>query len=192
MNKTKIFPYDFLNDDTSAFYIRLLPNLTSIGTIGDAMVTGNQSKKSEAGASLSRYHYYSYAVINNWNDMNRYVRNEVSIIRYGKSIYDFIIKFANFPSIFDTQSSYCIKLNLKYKEGYPYFENYYFQSNENIIYDPNHPGKNDKELIKKFLLDRDISLEQLAIESSDGPHKSDLKKKYADIIRNEKLKSIGI
>jgi len=88
--------------------------------------------------------------------------------------------------------SLIIGTRAKYKEGYLYFEKYYFESNENIIYDPHHPGKSDKDLITKFLLDRDVSIEQLAIKSSDEPFKTDLKKKYADIIRNEKLKSIGI
>lgn len=198
MNKTKIFPYDFLKDEVGGhFYIRLLPNLTSIGTTGDPIIRGCKSPLSKLlklNQQNNLYHYYSYAIINNWDDMNRYVRKEVSIIRYGKSISNFIKKAieGDHRNIFDLQSPYCIKMRVTYKEGYRDYENYYFKSNENIIYDPSHPGKNDKELISKFLLNRDVSIENLAINSSDEPYKSDLKKIYADIIRDEKLKLIGI
>lgn len=202
MNKTKIFPYDFLKGEQSGghFYIRLLPNLTSIGTTGDPIVRGFKSSDPKFLVKNSIYprrihtHYYSYAVINNWDDMNRYVKGEVSIIRYGESIYDFIMGIVEGDrrNIFDMQSPYCIKMRVKYKEGYRDFENYYYESNENIIYDPVHPGKNNKEIIENFLLNRDISIEQLAINSSDERYKSELINKYADIIRDEKLKLIGI
>lgn len=190
MNRTKIFPYDFLKDkENGHFYIRLLPNLTSIETTGEYIVKSLSMPLNKA-FHIPDYHYYSYAVINNWDDMNRYVKKEVSIIRYGKTIHDFIIEIieGDRRNIFDLQSPYCIKLKVRY----PNFENYYFETNENIIYDKYHPGKNNEEEIKKFLLNRDISLEQLAINCSDEPHKSLLKKKYADIIRDEKLKLIGV
>ncbi len=197
MNKTKIFPYDFLKEESGGhFYVRLLPNLTSMEISGDPIVQASSWPPNSEVGSFRRpnNHYYSYAVINNWDDMNRYAKKEVSIIRYGKDICDFIVEIieGNHRNIFDIQSPYCIKMRAKYKEGYLYFEKYYFESNENIIYDPHHPGKSDKDLITKFLLDRDVSIEQLAIKSSDEPFKTDLKKKYADIIRNEKLRSIGI
>lgn len=188
---TKIFPYDF-DKKVKSFNVRFLPNLLSYGTLGDSIVIASKEKSSTLLNRESQI-YLSHAIINPLDGFNSYLKEPISIVRYGKKTFDLITKqFLNLTNPFDLTND--ISFIFSYKndpKGFGYFEiTDVINSNQNRIYDESHLGKNNKELIEDFLMRRDIRIESLALNLSSDKFKPEIMKSYGDIIRDHKIKSL--
>lgn len=175
-----VFPNDFVKTKKLERYnIRLLPNISELGNIAT-------SSKKKNFLLVNRY--YSYALINRYDtpfSKDKFKISDISIIQYDDTVYDFIN--AHIKELFDLKSSYSLIYDIRYNKS---IDLKYLFANGNVIYSDLIPSKSNRLKIEKWLLKADKTIEELAIENSDEPHKSELIKKCITIVRDKKIEEL--
>jgi hypothetical protein len=196
---TKVFPHDFepVYSRYKEFNVRFVPNVINDRDIGNSIVIAYKNYKSAITAIRSTptwqgrksLVYLSYAIVNPFDSFNSYLHDTISVIRYGKNTLDKLSSFFNRDiNPFDLSSEVSFLFKLKQENGMTFFEiDQVIESKHNKIYDEFHPGKNDKEVIAKFLQNRDKHIEILALQLSDDEYKPEVMETYKSIIRGYKI-----